>query len=514
MDFFKTSQGNEEGVSVLETLLNDDIKRENLVESLNNRTRFNAVDCLSAIVKMDDKGFPLIDAGIPSRLISLLGPSGVGKSTFALGLGGSIVEDNLGSELHLFDLEDNTPSHSRPLKITGWETEDFVKRYRYHKVGTSVVDIYNTCRKIADIKEKNKKAFTYTTPFIDIFGKHIEKFVPTFVVVDSIAAVTANGIEKLEHNRQGEIKDKEGVFNNIDGMTIARTIKNFVDKVKPFLNKYNIILVMINHEVEAPDISAGAFAIKQKFHPNLSAGKKLKGGNEVIYQSYMLMDMKIREKIDPQYNNIYGDNIRGIIVELKYIKNKSSASGIPVRLVFDYEKGYLPALTDFEYLFNSKYGFSGSPMSYRLDIYPEISFTRKTLYNIVREDPLFARALYFTARQKMVYDLILRRESPDLKQLTEKLTDGYRTALIWSYSTFYPFYKSTNINDKLLDSLLRYSDKIDNFENNQLSYLDYDYYDWFDNNNEEFDFESKSEFSLTIDDYIEKDGILFKKEDL
>ena len=190
------------------------------------------------------------------------------------------------------------------------------------------------------------------------------------------------------------------------------------------------------------------FQRPERQHPNLPSGYKLQGGNELVFQSFGLIQLSYKEKLDER-NPVYGDNINGFIALIKFVKNKSTVSGIPFRVVFDKRLGYIPELSDWEYLFTTKYGFSGSPVSYKLDILPEVNFSRKSLFDKCKNNLLLSRALNFTARYKMISDIHLPDMSiRPLSKLCDNMSFNERIALINCFSSNYPFSKiEYNIED-------------------------------------------------------------------
>lgn len=407
-------------------------------------TGFNTFDIMGANIEPGIYGGGYVNAGFFPRVITVVGESGVGKSTALVQTLASMVQ-RCGSFMQVYDMEQHLyPERIREL--THWSKEQFKNHCRYKSGARGMVEVYNDVRRIVALKEKMKKTYgdaaMITTGMIDYDGNLIKVFPPTPIIIDSIPSLLSNGVESLEYDKDGNVKDVKSVVENIDAARDAKVNTNFIKKIKPLLSKYNIPLIMINHITE--QMITGPFEKPKKFHPNFKPGQMLKGGKEMVYQSFGLFDIHGKEPINERYP-IYGDRINGNIVQVRWVKSKSSASGSIYRLVFDKKEGYKAELSDFEYIYGRKYGFSGSPASYRLDILPEVSFTRKSLLEKCETNPLFARALNFTARLCMLSDIIYTIPPVELKFLVEQLSEEERYALVISNSSYYPFYENRGL---------------------------------------------------------------------
>ena len=315
-----------------------------------NMTGYNAVDIFSGSIEYDINGVPRLNGGIYSRAITIVGESTTGKTTLAVKLGASIVDrwnKLYGRELadmHFKDIEDNTPIR-RVKSLAGWSDIQLMSRLNHSATACSVTDLFNEIRAIADVKEKLRKELTVKTGLRDIDGKEIEVFSPTVYIVDSIAALNADGIPELEFDKSGNLKEVEKVAGNIDAAREAKANTAFIKKVKSYLSKYNIILIMINHITE--EMSTSMYDVPMRFLTFLKPGQKLKGGKELVYQSFAIISLALKTRITDK-DPIFGDSIRGSITALTFIKNKSNVEGIAIPMVFDQKTGYRPRYRDWE----------------------------------------------------------------------------------------------------------------------------------------------------------------------
>ena len=428
-------------------------------------TGFTCFDVMTSTIEKDEyRKRTRLNGGLFSQIYSFTGESGTGKSTLLMELlGGSIVNlnsmyNNAFGEAIYFDNEGHA-SAARFSAVTGWNDIMIHDKLFLDKETFSPSAIYNIIRKIAESKEERKKELTIYSKMSSLDNKLHSTLAPTYVVIDSVANMSEAG--EFEHYKSGELKD-EILVGNMDGMVNAKNNTNLLKKIKPFLIKYNICILLVNHIVDKPKIDP--YAKVNRSLPWLPANKTIKGGVQMFFQTAYLPYLELVRMHDNEKNKIYGDNIHGQINSITFYKNKNGVEGVSCPLVFDSSKGYLPELSDFEYLINVGYGFSGTG-TYFLDILPEIKLNRKTLYEMCQANPMIARAIQFTAKIHMIYKWIKHSNPPDLKQYL-KLELKDRLKLIYSFTSDYPIYKATgNTVSKehikmIMDSKLDFGDTV------------------------------------------------------
>ena len=195
---------------------------------------------------------------------------------------------------------------------------------------------------------------------------------------------------------------------------------------------------MINHLVEVPVLDR--YNPPKPQLPGMKFNQKVKGGTELLYQSYCVGQLSVRERMFDEKKQVYSSGVHGIIALMDWLKNKNGPEGVRYPMIFDGDTGYKPELTDFEILYTEGlYGIKGSPLGYHLTVLPEIVFTRKTLLEKCHENPLLARALSFTTRLYLVSKVINRETPPNIDDF--ELADfESRVALILMHSCDYPGY--------------------------------------------------------------------------
>lgn len=442
--------------SILESgLFGDILEKESKV--IGHMSGFTYFDYPTAYADVNGYNFTVLpNGGMFPRIYSCIGESGTGKTTTMLQKGGSIVDRHWGGTLVMVDPEGNT-TPDRIKTLNRWSDEEYRRKCLYIPPSPPICinKVYDIIRRVAHAKDQQKDKIKLKTPYLDDYtGNHIEVYPPTVVIVDSVPALVISQTTEEAVDGKKEFKSVDQIVNNIDGMREAKDNTNFLRKVKGVLDQYNIILVLINHlSKETP---MGMFDRPKKYHPNLKAGEKLKGGYEQIYQSFGMFRIAQKEVIDDR-NPIYGDEIRGAVNTLDMIKNKSNVSANEFRFVFDKRTGYRPELSDIEYLMSKKFGLSGSPMSMYLTILPEIKFTRKSLIEKCREIPILSRAISFTAKYHMINEMVIHKRfgELDLEEFAN-MSLPWRVSIITSSTIPYPRYGVKHFgNDNMRDTQLK-----------------------------------------------------------
>jgi hypothetical protein len=408
-------------------------------------TGFNVYDIYSGYLVRNVHNYPVLNGGIFPRLCNIIGESATGKSSKAI-KDVSCAIDRIWkkygsgySEMYFLDPEEHT-SFERILTLSNWSPAEFANKCNFRQKAVSLVDLANLILRIYDTKMKYKNEFLLPSGLKDLYGKELLFLAPTFIILDSVAAVNPNGLDNLiEHDKMGNIKELDSLGSNMEGAQDVRAWTIFVRKIKPFLDEGNINLTCINHKIK--DMNIDPYAKRVRYLPFLDIGEKIKGGQEFIYQSYQIFYILGGKKIDEK-DPIYGPNINGLLVNTYFPKNKANVEGAHFPMVFDINTGYHPELSDFEYLFQSRYGIQGST-KFCFDVLPEIQFTRKNLLDTLEEYPATARALAFTARIAASFAMQYYKAPPSLVEFSN-IPLNHRLALLYAYTESYGKHQDFN----------------------------------------------------------------------
>ena len=404
---------------------------------------FTALDiAASNIEHLPETELEILNGGQFNNPYNEIGMSAVGKTTLWIQVVSAAMDNwykmyGPVTECIFYNVENHT-SPQRWMDITGYDEQMMRERVRFVSKSLTIVEIFNELATLAKQKKAMRKSLEIDTGIATLDGGTIKTLPTTYVLIDSIAAIRNES--KTEFDKDGNVKDTGTIAGstNMDAMQSAKDNTMFINEVKKLCEDVKICVIMINHLVEIPVLDR--YNPPKPILPSMKYNQKLKGGNELIYQSFGVNMLSIRERLFNEKSKIYGNAVHGIIAFMEWLKNKNGPEGIKYPMVFDSATGYKPELSDFEMLYTEGcYGISGSPLNYHLDILPGISFTRKTLLDKCHANQILARAMGFTARLMLICDLILHIERPDLKLLSGADYD-VRMAMILRYSMDYPGY--------------------------------------------------------------------------
>lgn len=408
---------------------------------------FTALDVVASnIAYLPDTELEILNGGMFNNPYNEIGMSSVGKTTLWMQVISACMDNwykwyGPVAECIFYNVENHT-SPQRWMDVTGYSPEQMRERVRFVSKHYTIIEIYNEIKTLARQKISMKKELEIDTGVYSIDGGTVKVLPTTYVLIDSIAELRSRS--ESEFDKDGNIKDTGTIAGttNMEAMQLAKDNTIFISEVKKLCEEAKICVVMINHLVEVPVLDR--YNPPKPILPSMKYNQKLKGGNELIYQSFGVNMLSIRERLFNDKSKIYGNSVHGIIAIMEWLKNKNGLEGIKYPMVFDSATGYKPELSDFEMLYTEgSYGISGSPLNYHLDILPEITFTRKTLLDKCHENPLLARAMCFTARLMLICDLIHKCERFDIKKLSS-LDYDTRVSLIIKYSIEYPGYINHN----------------------------------------------------------------------
>lgn len=425
-------------------------------------TGFTVIDALGGNVEIDVHGNFILNGGLSNKFYMKTGNSGTGKTTLAIQTCAYGVDwwnrrypDKEPSDLIVFDSEDNLVIN-RVVDLTGWNP-DYMERHFSLRKDADIKTIYNTILKLVDEKRKNKDTYFVETDVMNVDGSPLKAWATTYILIDSMSGIKSRiGLESVGRDKVGELKDTN-ISENIDAMREAKDKIDFIFKLKPLCNEYGIYIGVINHITEEKSLSM--FDVPKKYLTTLKAGEKIRGGEQLMFQAYGIDRNKYRESLGEK-NPIYGD-IDGSINEFMYIKSKNFGEGMPYRMIMSRRFGYMPELSDFEFLYTNNYGYSGSPVSMALDVLPEIKFSRKTLLDKCKEFPELPRAIQFTAKLLIINKLLMNKESgPDLTPFKE-LPYEERISYIYTFTDRYSRYGNVPESVELMEVLSRKNRYID-----------------------------------------------------
>lgn len=293
------------------------------------------------------------------------------------------------------------------------------------------------CRKPRDERSKLKDKQKRITPFRNIDGTSVLMPNPWSFTVDSISELHTASVErKFEKAVIGESD------LNTEAMDDARSKAQLMKQMPNVAAQGGYYFGLIAHADD--ELQMDKYAPSTKKLNGLKGNLKLKGvpgrGFTFLTNSCLLATAidnglnktdKMAEYHRPGTDPVVGDtDVR--IVKYEELRGKSGPTGAVVDIVFSQRDGMLVGLTEYRYLQEGLKGFgitgSGSGLAFKtLDIYPGVTFTRKTVWGLLDNDPLLSRAMSITAGLAYIYHNhydVPSEQKIELTELYQKIIDA------------------------------------------------------------------------------------------
>ena len=289
---------------------------------------FDFMNGTTVHVKNDKMDFTYNSVGIiDGSLVTVIGRSGCGKTTWCVQSAGNIVRPFENSCIYMDSLEGGIVE-TRAADLIQMYGEDFKNRWITRNTGITAENFYERIKMVHDIKLEHRSEFEYDTETYAANGNRIYKLAPTVYILDSLALLTPD-----KYSEEDELSGQMSV-------TAAAKVNTTVFKrIVPLLKSANIILFVINHITEQVDISA--FSKSQGQLSYLKPGERLGGGRAVIYVSNLLVRLDDHSKLKEDE----GFGINGTLVDFTLLKSRTAHAGSKITLVFNYTSGFDPELS-------------------------------------------------------------------------------------------------------------------------------------------------------------------------
>lgn len=318
-------------------------------------------------------------------------------------------------------------------------------------------------------KLKNKKDYTFETPFVNKDGKPLKTLFPTFGEIDSISEFETSDI--------GEIQDKNQLGDsggNTIHMRMGLAKTRLLMELPGLCNSAAHYMILTAHVGAEIPMQQGPYAVPTKKLQHMKMGDKIKGVTDKffflpnsVWQTMSSTNLNNQNTKGPEYPKTRTQPDEGSqdlnIVTIKQLRNKTGPSGFTLELIISQTEGVLPSLTEFHYIKeNGRFGLEGNNVNYNLTLYPDAKLQRTTIREQIDTDPLLRRAIKITSDllQIKTYYKTLPLEIPDLKDLYEKLDKkyGWKTILetrdYWTFNHYthkVPFLSTLDILEMYYD---------------------------------------------------------------
>lgn len=294
-------------------------------------TGFHALDYANGYyqtVKINGEYKHIRRLGIPPGFTTIIGSSGVGKSTFCLGAGWNIVKRFSNGQFIYVDCE-KTMTKQRIIEVTGASPED--PRITLMKERTAIEDVLELLDEICERKEANKNEIQIEIKDQSLDGKPYKIYPPTVVVIDSLPSFN------------GRDYDDTSLGSNVDGMRGAKDVSRFFTNCLDNATKYNIVFLVVNHI--RPKAEMNPYAQPPKGLMMLGQAEQLPRG--AVAQYYSTTYFRINSKRSDAYT-MEDNGFTGFKCIIQLAKTKSNVVGISFPVAFTGD-GFDPYYSIYEF---------------------------------------------------------------------------------------------------------------------------------------------------------------------
>ena len=364
---------------------------------------------------------------------------------------GNMFKSTLMNDLALKAFKD----HYQDTEFAIYDTENLANRSRYQHLAQKIhfpeeVDFYDdkwvsmtkgenmignkwfeAFKKYMEDKEKDKKA-VMTTPFKHPkTGENVKWWYPSITIMDSISAFTTDSINLIMDKGETGDSERNTIFMK-DG--IAKT--QLMMELKDTLMRSGQYFATVAHVGSTVNMDGKP---ERKHLIHMRQGEKMKGVpnkfdfyTTVCYEIFAASPLVAADKKGPLYPHDGEDDLRGDVdlmeLSIRALRNKFGQSGNPFKIVVSQKEGFLPSLTDFHYCREYDYFgiIGGGTPNNKLELMPDVNFTRKSLRSKIDENPRFARALGITAELCMMTNMWGTKEWLELKCTPKELYEDIK----------------------------------------------------------------------------------------
>lgn len=294
-------------------------------------TGFHALDYANGYyqtVKINGEYKHIRRLGIPPGFTTIIGSSGVGKSTFCLGAGWNIVKRFSNGQFIYVDCE-KTMTKQRIIEVTGASPED--PRITLMKERTAIEDVLELLDEICERKEANKNEIQIEIKDQSLDGKPYKIYPPTVVVIDSLPSFN------------GRDYDDTSLGSNVDGMRGAKDVSRFFTNCLDNATKYNIVFLVVNHI--RPKAEMNPYAQPPKSLMMLGQAEQLPRG--AVAQYYSTTYFRINSKRSDAYT-MEDNGFTGFKCIIQLAKTKSNVVGTSFPVAFTGD-GFDPYYSIYEF---------------------------------------------------------------------------------------------------------------------------------------------------------------------
>lgn len=273
---------------------------------------------------------------------------------------------------------------------------------------------FTQMRAFLDAKVKDKKKYSYVSPFLDKDEKPITMLYPTSSLIDSLTRFETESVGEMD--AKNELGDSGA---NTIYMKAGQAKARMVGSMPRLAVEGGHLFFLTAHVGKL--IGMDPYAGPTRKLTTLKNGDVIKGVTDNFlflttqcWQSFNAGPMINQTTKAPEYPRDGEDNVQGdtdlVKVTLNMLRNKSGPSGLFMQILVSQEDGVQPALSEFEYCkTNDRWGLGGNDRNYYLELRPDVKLQRTTVRGKLDNDALLRRAMNITSemlQMKMLWDNI------------------------------------------------------------------------------------------------------------
>lgn len=258
---------------------------------------------------------------------------------------------------------------------------------------------------LEDGRERTKGTFkTLTTPFLNPDGTNIKIIPPIGVALDSISKAMTRAVSEGIVDKTVVGDSKENMLN----MTLGRHKDNLISRMAASALRYGIIYFVSAHTGDDYAEMKGMYEAKDYTLANAKKGVKVKGASPNILKLPNLVleifDVKTFKAKDYKDGVMYPldatdrheDSKDLMEATIVITRSKDGGDGTKIKAMVSQREGYLPHLTQFNYLISNKFfgiTSNGNNTVYNLDLVPDVSLSRTKIRGVIDCNYEIQRAL-------------------------------------------------------------------------------------------------------------------------
>lgn len=323
-----------------------------LVEALrSNNKKGNYFDCNASVISYKT-GFPVLDYYLGYKVnvfdnenklvqsypaigitagsyVEFIGKPSTSKTTTAVQIASNIVRgfDN-GIVIH-FDLE-QAMNYTRIQALSKFSMSEMSEgKYILRQEKTTLEDMKKTIMDLYIEKTSNPDKYKYKTGKLNEFGEEIELYIPSVIILDSIATITMS----LNENDKKELAKLEEIGTQTDRMRLTGEIGRFFNEIMPYIRTANITLIAINQIKTNPNMGVVKSPSEILY---LDQDEALPGGKTPQFLAHVLIKFIA---VGGEKYTYEDDGFDGFGVRLKIIKSRTNQAGQLVPMIYDKVRG-------------------------------------------------------------------------------------------------------------------------------------------------------------------------------